>query len=72
MIAWPERVTIILAMGIGAVVFMFGAMLNANATSADWLVASAEIWWHLCKMTAFPLWFVLRLIAFASGRRAHS
>lgn len=62
--AWPERVTLFLALVVAALVFMFGAVINGGASSAAWIGASGAIAWHLCVMIVFPFWFVMRIIAF--------
>ena len=63
--AWPERVAAVLMFAIAAAVFLLGAALNAASGTAAWIVAGALIWWHLCKMTVFPLWIVMRAADFA-------
>lgn len=66
---FPERFAIRLGIIIAALVFLLGAFLNSgtNNQGSEWLRASAEIWWHLCKLTVFPLWIIMRVWTLIGG-----
>lgn len=61
---FPERFAIKFALMLGAVVFLFGVLLNSGTNSTgdtEWLQASVEIWWLLCKLSVFPIWIIMRV-----------
>lgn len=67
MLAWPERVSILLGIALLGAVLMLGTFLNASSASSDWVTAGAQIWWQLAKIFIFPLWVVMRLIDIVGG-----
>lgn len=66
---FPERFAIRFAILIGALVFLLGAVLNSgtNNHGNEWLGASVEIWWHLCTISVFPLWIIMRVWTLIGG-----
>lgn len=69
---FPERFAIRFAMLIGALVFLLGAFLNSgtNNTGSAWLGAVVEMWWHLCKISVFPVWIIMRVWTLIGGSSA--
>lgn len=63
---FPERFAVRFAIVIAAAVFLLGAYLNAANPSSGWIEAGVVIWWHICKFTVFPLWFVMRVWVFST------
>lgn len=67
MIAWPEKVVCLIAIGFGLILICFGSVLNAKTASYEWIDAAADIEWHFMRVALLPLWLVLRVVDFLTG-----